>query len=394
MLLILLSVPMMNEQGNTLSLGMEKLKVGIVGPGKVGHLISRALKSIDAALYLAVCGRHRGRTAAFAEQYGVSPYLDVAEMTGREKLDIVIVCTPHPAHREPAINALREGAHVLVEKPYASSLEDCDAMSAAAKQYGRRIGVISQRRFYRPSQRIRRAIDEGRIGRPVLGTVEMLGWRDEAYYRADAWRGTWDGEGGGLLVNQAPHQLDLLQWYMGEIEELYGSWDNLNHPYIEVEDTALAILKFRNGGLGNILLSNSQKPGIHCNVHIHGENGASLGVQTDGGAMFVAGMSTILQPPVLDLWTVPGEEHMLDTWVREDSEYFNSHEDYMSFYHREQIIDFMEAVADGRDPLITDRDGRVTVEIFTAIYRSTRDRKAVEWPVDPEKSDDYDGRMA
>ncbi len=318
----------------------------------------------------------------------MTAYLDVSEMVRKENLDVVIVCTPHPSHREPAVAALKEGAHVLVEKPFASSLADCDAMSAAARESGRKIGVICQRRFYRPSQRIRQAIDEGKIGKPVLGTVEMLGWRDEAYYRADAWRGAWVGEGGGVLVNQAPHQLDLLQWYMGEIKELYGNWSNLNHPYIEVEDTALAIIKFKNGGIGNIVLSNSQKPGIHCNVHIHGENGASLGVQTDGGAMFVAGMSSILEPPVLDIWTVPGEEQLLDAWIREDSEYFNSHEDYMSFYHREQIIDFMQALAEGREPLITDRDGRVTVEIFTAIYRSARDGRAVRWPLVPEESDE------
>lgn len=366
---------------------MDVLKTGIVGPGKVGHLISTALKSITSSDYVAACGRNPERTRAFAEQYGLNPYVDVSEMVSRETLDLVIVCTPHPVHREPAIDALKEGAHVLVEKPFASSIEDCDAMSAAAAEYGRKIGVISQRRFYKPCQRIRQAIDAGKIGKPVLGTVEMLGWRDETYYQADAWRGTWDGEGGGVLVNQAPHQLDLLQWYMGEIEELHGNWGNLNHPYIEVEDTALAILKFRNGGMGNIILSNSQNPGIHCNVHIHGENGASVGVQTDGGAMFVAGMSKILEPPVLDMWTVPGEEHMLEAWVKEDSDYFNSHEGFMSHYHREQIIDFIRAVIEDREPLITDRDGRVSVEIFTAIYRSTRDGKTVKWPILPENPD-------
>ena len=98
--------------------------------------------------------------------------------------------------------------------------------------------------------RIREAIDTGKIGNPVLGTIQMLGWRDEAYYKSDAWRGTWADEGGGVLVNQSPHQLDLLLWYMGEIDEVYGVWRNLNHPYIEVDDTALAIVKFKNGGLG------------------------------------------------------------------------------------------------------------------------------------------------
>jgi predicted dehydrogenase len=279
------------------------------------------------------------------------------------------------------LEALREGANVLVEKPMASTLEDCDAMSEAARKYGKKLGVISQRRFYAPSLRIRNAIDEGRIGTPMLGTAEMLGWRDEAYYASDPWRGTWEGEGGGLLVNQAPHQLDLLQWYMGEIDELYGMWTNINHPYIEVEDTAVAVLKFRNGGTGSLVLSNSQKPGIHGNVHIHGQNGGSVGVQTDGGAMFVAGMSEILEPPVLDLWNIPGEETFLARYVEKDSAYFRSHRNPMSFYHGLQIADFNRAVMEGKDPMVSDRDGRVTVEIFTAIYRSSRENKPVKWPV-------------
>lgn len=372
---------------------MDKVKTGIVGPGKVAHLISSALRSVDTSHYIAVCSRNANRADEFAEKYGLTPYTDVSEMVRREMLDAVIICTPHPAHRDPAIDALRAGANVLIEKPYASTLADCDAMSVAAAEAGLKIGIIGQRRWFSPCKRIRQAIDEGKIGTPLLGTTEMLGWRDEDYYAADPWRGTWEGEGGGVLVNQAPHQLDLLQWYMGEIDELYGTWGNLNHPYIEVEDSAVAVLRFRNGGIGNIILSNSQKPGIYCNVHIHGRNGASLGVQTDKGAMFVAGMSEILEPPVLDIWTVPGEEQMLGQWVREDSDYFRGHDDFMSFYHAEQIADFNDAIIHGHDPLITDKDGRVTVEIFTAIYRSMRDNKPVKWPLKPEDSDDFDGRL-
>ena len=222
----------------------------------------------------------------------------------------------------------------------------------------------------------------------------MLGWRDEAYYKSDHWRGSWKEEGGGVLVNQAPHQLDLLQWFMGsEIEELYGIWKNLNHPYIEVEDTALAILKFKNGGIGNIIVSNSQKPGIYGKVHIHGDNGASVGVQTDGGAMFIAGMTGILEPPVNDLWSVPGEENKLKDWIKEDSDFFNSINS-MEYYHKLQIEDFIDALIDGRKPMVTGEEGRVTVEIFTAIYRSQRDGKAIKFPLLPEYDrKDFDGRF-
>ncbi|MHC4672535.1 MAG: Gfo/Idh/MocA family protein, partial [Planctomycetota bacterium] len=232
-----------------------------------------------------------------------------------------------------------------------------------------------------------KAIDDGKIGKPVLGTVYMLGWRDRAYYESDPWRGTWDAEGGGVLVNQAPHQLDLLQWYMGPIDELFAFWDNLNHPYIEVEDTAVAVIRFKNGGLGNIMVSNSQNPALFGKVMIHGDNSASVGVQTDGGAMFIAGMSDITEPPINDYWTVPGEEKMLEEWQQQDAEFFNSI-NAMEYYHELQIRDFLRAVIDDRDPLVTGEAGRRTVEIFTAVYRSQRDRAPVRFPLKPDPDKD------
>jgi len=223
--------------------------------------------------------------------------------------------------------------------------------------------------------------------------VTMYGWRDEKYYAADPWRGQWRAEGGGVLVNQAPHQLDLLQWYMGPIVELFGMWGNLNHPYVEVEDTAIAILRFKNGGLGNILVSNSQNPAIYGRVYVHGQNGASVGVQTDGGSMFVAGMSGIAEPPINDLWKVPGEEQQLAQWQRDDAEFFGKI-DATEYYHQLQILDFLQAILENRDPLITGEEGRKTVEIFTAIYRSQRDGHPVKFPLQAEYDRwDMDGRL-
>jgi predicted dehydrogenase len=221
----------------------------------------------------------------------------------------------------------------------------------------------------------------------------MLGWRDQAYYRSDPWRGSWELEGGGVLVNQAPHQLDLLQWFMGPVDELFGYWGNLNHPYIEVEDSAVAVLRFKSGALGSIVVSNSQKPGIHGKVHVHGSNGASVGVQTDGGAMFIAGVSAVQEPPINDLWTVPGEEHLLAEWQAEDRMTFEG-VDATQHYHQLQIRDFLCAILDGHAPTVTGAEGRVTVEIFTAIYRSQRDGRPIRFPLDAEKgSDDFDGRL-
>jgi UDP-N-acetyl-2-amino-2-deoxyglucuronate dehydrogenase len=371
---------------------VERIKTGIVGCGKGAHLHAQALKGLPESIFTAVYSRDINKAKAFAERYGVTVCSTIEEMNAVAGVEAVLICTPHPAHAATAIQAAKAGMHLLVEKPLASSLEDCDAIISAAKDHGVKLGTICQRRFYPPSQRIRQAIDAGKIGKPILGTVNMLGWRDEAYYQSDPWRGSWKGEGGGVLVNQAPHQLDLLQWYMGPVEEVFGYWSNLNHPYIEAEDTALAVIKFKNGGLGNIVVSNSVNPALYGKVHIHGEIGRSIGVQTDGGAMFIAGMSSITEPPLNDLWTIPGEEAMLEQWRREDTDLFNRINPLV-YFHERQIENFLRAVLHGTQPLIDGEEGRKTVEIFTAIYRSNRDRMPVKFPLKPENNSDFDGRL-
>ncbi|MEE4285769.1 MAG: Gfo/Idh/MocA family oxidoreductase [Mariniphaga sp.] len=366
--------------------------IAILGCGKVAHLHANAIQNLTNAKLAAVWSRSKKSADEFARQYETRAFESISEMVKTARIDLALICTPHPFHRDPAIEAAQAGANILVEKPLASTLEDADAIIEACKNSGVKLGVISQRRWYAPVMRVKKAIDAGKIGKPVFGTINMLGWRDKNYYDADEWRGTWNMEGGGVLVNQAPHQLDLLLWYMGEIDEVYGLWKNLNHPYIEVEDTAVAVVKFKTGGIGNIIVSNSQKPGIYGKVHVHGENGASIGVQTDGGAMFVAGMSNVLEPPVNDLWTVPGEEKLLSKWIKKDSELFNAI-DPTVFYMERQIEDFLEALETNREPMVTGEDGRRTVELFTAIYRSARDNKPVKFPLEAENTNDMDGRQ-
>ena len=350
---------------------MEKLKTALVGAGKVARLHAAALRTLPESEFVAVCSRPSEKLNAFCAEHGVRAFHDVGEMIEQAGVQALCICTPHPNHAAPAIAAARAGVHVLVEKPMAASLADCDAMMAAARAGGAVLGVVSQRRFYPPCQRIRRALDAGLLEKPLLGTAVILGWRDEAYYRSDPWRGTWAEEGGGVLVNQSPHQLDLLLWYMGEVAEVFGYWGNLNHPYIEVDDTAVAVLRFKNGALGNIVASNSQNPAIHARISVHGSNGASVGVQTDGGAMFVPGLTAITEPPFNDLWTIPGEDHLQPQWKEADALLFRS-VDPMMYFHRLQIQDFLQAVLTGRPPAVTADDGRRTVELFTAIYRSAR----------------------
>jgi predicted dehydrogenase len=364
---------------------MEKIRTALIGCGKVGHTHAGVLSSLPESNFVAVCDHNPLRAGAFAGQYHTRSYTDVQEMVLDAGIQAAFICTPHPLHALPAVQAAQAGAHVMIEKPMAASLKDCDAILRAASKARVKVGVISQRRLYEPVQRVKTAIEAGKIGQPIIGMVILLGWRDQAYYQADPWRGKWESEGGGVLVNQAPHQLDLLQWFMGPIDELFGYWGNFNHPYIEVDDTALAVLRFKNGALGSIVVSNSQKPGMYGKVHIHGQNGASVGVQTDGGSMFIAGMTSVLEPPINDLWTVPGEEALLARWQTEDQQSFEK-VDPATHYHYRQDQDFLRAILEDREPMVTGVEGRKTVEIFTAIYRSQRDGKPVKFPIEAEDS--------
>ncbi len=343
------------------------LGVAIIGPGLVAHTHAQALAQMTDAKLIAVCGRHLEKTRAFAVQYGAHPFTSFTQTLEHPGVDAVILCTPHPLHAEQATLAARAGKHVLIEKPMALSLKDCERMIAAAQTNHVKLGMISQRRLYEPVLRVKRAIETGKLGRPVLATLSLLGWRGPEYYAMAEWRGTWAGEGGGVLVNQAVHQLDLLTWLMGGVTRVSSEVANLNHPEIEVEDTAVAVLRFQSGALGSVVVSNSQHPGLWGRIQVHGSNGASIGVQTDGGSMFVAGITRAVEAPINDLWTIPGESHLLEGWQAEDRARAANLE-IMTHYHALQIKDFVQAILRNREPMVTGRDGRNAVALIEAIY--------------------------
>ena len=372
---------------------MRRIGAALIGCGKVGEAHAAALTSLPASRLVAVFDPLPARAAAFAARFGGQPYSDLADLLHDNAVEAAFICTPHPTHPDLTVACAQRGWHVLVEKPMAVDLKGCDAMIRAADAARVKLGVISQRRFYEPVQRVKQAIAAGKIGRPILGVLMVYGWRDQAYYQLDPWRGKWATEGGGVMLTQTTHQIDLFQWFMGPIAEVFGYWDNLNHPYVEVEDTVVACVRFANGGLGNIVLSNSQKPGLFAKVHIHGENGASVGVQTDGGSPLIFGVPQTIFPPMNDIWTVPGEAGLLPQWQAED-EARCQQVDVMSHYHALQIADFLDAILADRLPAVDGREGRKHVELFTAIYRSQRDRRPVPFPLSAELGAElFDGRL-
>jgi UDP-N-acetyl-2-amino-2-deoxyglucuronate dehydrogenase len=355
------------------------LGVAILGAGKVADAHALGFTAEEGCRVLRVLDVDPVRAAALAARYEATPAATIEEVLGDPAVDILSICTPHPTHAELAIAGARAGRHILVEKPMALSVQDCDRMIEAADRAGVCLGVVSQRRFYPPVQRMRRALDEHRIGRPILSTLELLGWRGREYYAMDPWRGTIAGEGGGVLVTQATHQLDVLLWFAGRPVWVSGRHATLNHPGIEVEDTAVAIIEFHNGGLGTIAASNGQYPGLWGRIRIHGETGASIGVEVERGSSFVSGVSSRVEPALIDTWTIPGEEGLVEAWRAEDLAMAES-VDGTTYYHGLQIADFVRAIRDGGSPLVTGQDGRAVVALFAAIYESNRTRRPVTIP--------------
>jgi predicted dehydrogenase len=319
----------------------------------------------------AVVGRNPERAEALAAPYGarVDPSLELS--IDRGGIDAAILCTPHPLHAEQGVAAARAGLHVVVEKPMALQPADARRMVEAAAAAGVELSVISQRRWYEPVRRVKDAIDGGRIGTAALASVDVLGWRGPEYFALDEWRGTFAGDGGGVLVNQAVHHLDLLAWFLGPAVQVDGWVANVNHPEIEVEDSAIAIVRFAGGALATIVASNAQRPGLYGRIHVHGTSGASVGVETDGGSIFVAGLS-LPSVPRNDLWTIPGEEDGPSRWAEEDQAVLAG-VDLASHYHELQLRDVVAAIQEGRRPAVTGEDGLRTVTLLDAIYRASRD---------------------
>jgi len=355
-----------------------RLKTALVGCGKVASTHALAYRALPNSEFVAACDISPERAQQFGAKFGVKGYTDLAEMLERERVDVLSVCTQHTQHPAAVEAAAAAGVHVISEKPMAIDLASCDRAILAARNAGIKLGVISQRRWYEPCLRMKQAIDAGKLGKPVLAMVTMLGWREPAYYLSDPWRGTWAGEGGGVVVSQAPHYLDLLFWLMGPAAEIHAYWDNYNHPGIEVDDTVVASVRFKSGGMGTIVLSNSQCPGLCGKIHVHGSSGASVGAETDSGGPFISGVTEKMEPPFNDIWTVPGEESNLAAWNTEDR---SRPWDVMTHYHQMQLGDFLGAVAEDRKPLVDAEDGRRVVELFTAVYRSQRQQAAVRLPL-------------
>ncbi|MGI8483233.1 MAG: Gfo/Idh/MocA family protein [Thermomicrobiales bacterium] len=345
-----------------------KVRVALVGCGKIAATHALALSSLEEAEWVACCDRDVERAREMAAKYNVPHvFADAEELFASGLIEATLVCTPHPAHEAVVVAAAHAGIHVLCEKPIATTLGEADRMIEAADKAGTKFGVIFQRRFWPAAQRIRSAIDDGKLGNLTLGECNVRLWRGPDYFALDPWRGKWATEGGGILMNQAVHSIDHFQWFMGRAVEVYGKYATLRHgAYIDVEDTAAATIVLENGALGTLTASSTFQPAFGFRVAVHGDSGAAVSMwERNEGELGVN-----------DLWSIPGEESLRKKWFQED----DGIKGFPQF-HIAQIQDFLQAVRDDRAPAVTGAEARKSLEIILAIYESSRTGLPVKLPM-------------
>jgi len=344
------------------------LGIAIVGCGMIARFHARAIAEIPNTRIVALVSRQVANAEKLNTELGLKCdcYDNLAPALARRDVSIVVITTASGAHMEPAVAAAEAGKHVVVEKPLEITLERCDRIIAACEKRRVKLCTIFPSRFADASVALKKAVEAGRFGRLTLGETTCKWWRPQAYYDEGGWKGTKALDGGGALMNQAIHNVDLLQWVMGFPTHIAGFTATLAHERIEVEDTAVACLRFGSGALGVIQATTSIHPGYPKTIAIHGDKGSAV----------------IEQEDVLRWDFTPETADDADIRKRFAQKVGASggasNPAAISYeYHRRQFADFVQAIETGQEPLVDGREGRKAVEIILAIYRSAETGKAV-----------------
>jgi predicted dehydrogenase len=345
------------------------LKFALIGCGRVAkrHAELLGLGQIAGARLAAVCDCVEDRARAFGEKYGVPWYVDMRAMMAAESLDVVSILTPSGLHAEHLLAVAPYQKHVVLEKPMALTLDDADAMIRACAENEIRLFVVKQNRFNVPVQKLREAMEAGRFGRLVLGTVRVRWCRPQSYYDQDAWRGTWAFDG-GVLTNQASHHIDLLEWMVGEVESVFAK-STTALVNIEAEDTAVVTLKFRNGALGVIEATTAARPkDLEGSISILGERGS---VEIGGFAVNRMKAWNFVEP-------LAGDDEVMEKFsVNPPNVYGFGHQAYY-----EHVVD---CIRNGKQHLVDGLEGRKSLELISAIYESIETGKEVRLRFKPDR---------
>jgi predicted dehydrogenase len=346
----------------------------IVGAGVIAPTHAKAIEAVPNAELRAVVDVVPAAAEKRAAEFGVPALTNLAEVLARPDIDVVNVCVPSGLHAEVGVQAANAGKHVVVEKPIDITLANADRLIEAGKRNHVKIAVISQHRFGPNMQRIREAIDSGRFGKIILGDAIIKWYRSQGYYDSGDWRGTWALDGGGALMNQGVHYVDLLQWAMGPVETITAKTATAAHT-IEVEDLALAILRFASGAIGIIQGSTAVYPGLPERLEISGTEGTA-----------------ILESGKMKVWEFKDEKGEVGAYgaklksgtSEEEEKKPSTASDPAALQasgHAKQIADLLDAIEHDREPALNAAEARKPLEVILGIYESARTGKEVTLPL-------------
>jgi UDP-N-acetyl-2-amino-2-deoxyglucuronate dehydrogenase len=334
-----------------------RVKFGIVGCGTIADFHARAISECKNAEIIGVCDVVEEHAREFSESHGIRKvFHDVRLLAEDTEVEAVCVCTPSGCHLGPSLTCIEAGKHILVEKPLEITTKRIDRIIECAKKNNVKVGAVFQLRFSPDPQKVKRAIQSGAFGKILIADAYVKYYRPQEYYDRAEWRGTWAVDGGGALINQSIHYIDLLLWFAGEVESVTGCCRTLAHK-LEVEDTAHALLTFKSGAAGCIEGTTCAYPGLPSRIEIHGEKG-----------------TVCLEDDRLVRWNIMGDE----------SPFIGSQSDERGYAdpkaisvrgHVRQIEDMVQAILEDRAPVIDASEGRRSVALIEAIYRSSKHGK-------------------
>lgn len=331
---------------------MNDFGFAIWGCGAVSTIHADAISKIDGATIVGAYDINPSSLEAFCEKYKTMAFDDLDTLLDSEKIDAVCICLPSGLHYEAALKCIRKNKHIVIEKPIALTSDQSSGIIEEAEKYGVFVSVISQLRYTDSVRKIKTLVDSGRLGTITLGNAVMKYWRSPEYYERSSWRGTWKMDGGGALMNQGIHGVDLLQYLMGRVKSVFAFSKTLVHN-IETEDTLTAVLEYENGAIGTIQATTSVSPGYGRRIEICGSKG-----------------SVVLCEDTIEILDVEGEEKPKKTERHYDTAGNPTNMD--SSLHASQLADFMNSVKQGKKPWIDAEEGKKSVDIICAIYKSAQ----------------------
>ncbi len=343
---------------------------GVIGCGMIAGFHAKAIADIRNAKIVGCYDRFPGAADRLAEQTGCQSYHDLDEMLANPDIHIVTICTPSGAHLEPAIAAARAGKHLIVEKPLEITLKRCDRIIQECEKAGVLLSTIFPSRFHKSSKLMKAAVDKGKFGQLTMGDSYVKWFRSQEYYDSGAWRGTWALDGGGALMNQAIHSVDLLAWLMGPVSEISAHTATLAHKRIEVEDVAVATVRFENGALGVIEATTAAYPGSLKKIELHGTHGSA----------------TLEEEDIID-WDfakmTKRDKSLVEEMAGRTSSGGGAADPSAIGHHghTELFKDVLKAIKNGTQPSVDGYEGRRSVEIILAIYKSAETGRTIQLPL-------------